>query len=71
MSEDICHHSVSSSWRASFTRFVFFSAGMDVCELAATYATDNKRRALERISEKECKVRSFDYDWSLNDAAKR
>ncbi len=51
--------------------FVFFSAGMNVCELAATYAVDNKRRALDQLTEGECKVRSFEYDWSLNDAAKR
>ena len=44
---------------------------MDLCELAATYATDNKKRAIEHAAEKECKVRTFEYDWSLNDAAKR
>ena len=51
--------------------FVFFSAGMDLCELTATYATDNKRRAIDRLAAKGCKVRTFPYDWSLNDAAKR
>jgi len=51
--------------------FVFFSAGMNVCELAATYAVDNKRRAIDHLAEGDCKVRSFEYDWSLNDAAKR
>ena len=48
-----------------------FSAGMDLCELTATYATDNKRRAIDRLAAKGCKVRTFPYDWSLNDAAKR
>lgn len=52
--------------------FVFFSAGMNLCELAATYATDNKRRALDVMADSgECTWRTFDYDWSLNDAAKR
>lgn len=51
--------------------FVFMSAGMDTCELAATYAVDNKKRSLDRMIESGCKTTTFEYDWSLNDAARR
>ena len=51
--------------------FVFTSAGMDLCEIAATYATGSKQAQLQRISENGCAHRFFEYNWSLNDASGR
>jgi hypothetical protein len=46
--------------------FLFTSAGMTICELGASYAVDDKRRALEKLADAGCPHRFFEYDWSLN-----
>lgn len=51
--------------------FEFFSAGQDICQIAAHYATDDLRLDLGQLSEKGCPHRFFEYDWSLNDAGRR
>ena len=39
---------------------------MTICELGASYAVDDKRRALEKLADAGCPHRFFEYDWSLN-----
>jgi len=49
--------------------FVFTSAGMSICEIAATYATGDKKDQLQAVVDAGCPHRFFAYDWSLNDAS--
>ncbi|MEM6931364.1 MAG: DUF547 domain-containing protein [Myxococcota bacterium] len=51
--------------------FDFFSAGRDPCAIAAEYSDGEPKRRLEELSANGCPRRYFDYDWSLNDAARR
>ena len=50
--------------------FVFTSAGMSICEIAATYSEGDKKAQLEALVEAGCPHRFFDYDWSLNDISR-
>jgi len=50
--------------------FIFTSAGMSICEIAATYSDGEKKEALEAVVAAGCPHRFFDYDWSLNDASR-
>lgn len=49
--------------------FEFFSAGVDICTLAAA-VTENprKRKTLYDLAAKGCPHEVFEYDWALNDA---
>lgn len=51
--------------------FEFFSAGLDPCAVAAQYAKGDRRQRLQDLSSRGCPRRFFEYDWSLNDAARR
>ncbi|MBA2320538.1 MAG: DUF547 domain-containing protein [Deltaproteobacteria bacterium] len=49
--------------------FDFFSAGKDICEIAANFAERKKATKLLDLSAHGCPHRFFTYDWSLNDAS--
>lgn len=49
--------------------FAFFSAGEDLCTLAARYADPPLADALRDRAAAGCPHRFFSYDWSLNDAS--
>jgi hypothetical protein len=51
--------------------FEFASAGMNVCQVAALYASGDKRALLRTLGNQECPHTTFSYDWSLNDASAR
>lgn len=51
--------------------FVFWSAGADICTIAASHTEDEaKREALYALAEKGCPRKYSAYDWSLNDSSK-
>jgi hypothetical protein len=50
--------------------FEFFSAGQDLCELAAEHAIGEKQQQLRQLAGRGCPHRFSEYDWSLNDAEK-
>ena len=49
--------------------FHFWTAGRDLCDIAASYATGGLARELAALSDLGCPHRFFEYDWSLNDAS--
>ena len=48
--------------------FDFFSAGLDLCTIAARHAAPQKANRLRKHSEIGCPYGTFDFDWSLNHA---
>jgi len=46
--------------------FDFWSAGQDLCELTARYASDPLKQKLEAASKKGCPHDFFEFDWALN-----
>lgn len=47
--------------------FTFWSAGLDLCEVASRYATVERQKKLQAASKAGCPHRFFEYDWRLND----
>lgn len=48
--------------------FSFWTAGEDICSIAADHATGTKRQMLYRLAERGCPHDYFEYDWSLNES---
>lgn len=48
--------------------FEFWSAGLNICEIARKHALGPRQQELTVAARDGCKHRFFEYDWSLNDA---
>ncbi len=48
--------------------FDFFSAGLDLCSLAARHTSGKLSVQLKTLADKGCPHRFYEFDWSLNDA---
>lgn len=46
--------------------FEFWSGGNNLCKVLTHYADLPLKRQLEQLSEENCPVNTFEYDWSLN-----
>ena len=49
--------------------FQFWTAGQDICSVAADFAGGKRAQRLRTLAGKGCPHTYFDFDWSLNDAA--
>lgn len=47
--------------------FEFWTAGLDLCAIAAQYATGKRQSQLQALSGQGCPHAFFEYDWRLND----